>query len=160
MALDVLSRRGQQAVEASRAGLALVGRRYVETAQDKEGDIDGFFLSEDGRTLAAAFEAKARNMTLQQLRGQFKNEWILSFDKISKGAVISKSLRVPFFGVVYLVPDQVTLLVKLTDDSGNVVVPVRLDVTDTQATCNGGKATRTNAYVSMEKAWIYRSGAA
>ena len=41
------------------AGLALVGRRYVETAQDKEGDIDGFFLSEDGTTLAAAFEAKA-----------------------------------------------------------------------------------------------------
>lgn len=159
MALDALTQRGQQAIEESRTGLALVGRQYVETSQDKEGDIDGFFLSEDGRTLAAAFEAKARNMTLKQLRGQFKNEWILTFEKISKGSIISKSLRVPLFGVVYLVPDRITMLVKLTDDYGNIVDPVRLGVTETRATCNGGKATRTNAYISMADAWIYREAA-
>jgi hypothetical protein len=159
MALDVLSKRGRQAVEESRLGLALVGRPYVETAQEREGDIDGFFLSQNGTTLAAAFEAKARDMTLDQLRNGYGNEWLVTYEKIAKGAAISRSLCVPLFGVVYLIPDQTTLLVKLTDDHGNIVAPVRLAVTETRANCNGGKAIRTNAYVSMENAYLYRRAA-
>ena len=159
MSLDVLSNKGRKAVEESRVGLALVGRRFVETRQDREGDIDGFFLSANGGELAAAFEAKARNMTLDQLRNSYGNEWLVTFEKISKGSVIAKSLCVPFFGVVYLVPDKITLLVKLTDDHGNIVAPCRLEVTDTQATCNGGHARRTNAYINMANAHVYRSAA-
>jgi hypothetical protein len=159
MSLDALSPVGKKAIDESRYGLSLIPRRIVETRQDREGDIDGFFLSADGNELAAAFEAKARNMTLEQLRKSFKNEWILTFEKISKGAIISKSLCVPFFGVVYLIPDKTTLLVKLTDDHGNIVAPVRLEVTDTQATCNGGHAKRTNAYINMANAHVYRSAA-
>ncbi len=159
MALDVLSERGKKAVEQLRDGLRMIGRQYVETRQDVEGDIDGFFLSADGTTLAAAFEGKARNMSLSDLENRFDNEWLVTYEKIAKGAVISRSLRVPYFGVVYLVPDKTTLLVKLTDDHGNIVAPMRLGVTDTQATCNGGKATRTNAYVSMVSAKAYRVAA-
>ena len=159
MALDVLSKKGQKAIEESRIGLSLVGRQYVETSQEREGDIDGFFLSQNGTTLAAAFEAKARDMTLSQLRNQFGGEWLVTFEKIVKGAAISRSLCVPLFGVVYLIPDKTTLLIKLTDDHGNIVAPVRLAVTETKANCNGGMATRTNAYVSMDNAYIYRAAA-
>lgn len=156
MGLDVLTPKGQQAVIEARNGLALIGRQYVETDQNKQGDIDGFFLSKDGREVAAAFEIKARDMTLDQLTGRFRNEWILTFDKINKGAMIAKSLRVPFFGVVYLITDQITLLVKIADDEGNIVSPVRLAVTETQANCNGGVAIRTNAYVCMNDAYMYK----
>ena len=156
MSFDVLSKKGREAVEQSRLGLALIPRQYVETSQDREGDIDGFFLSADGKEIAAAFETKARDMTLDKLRNSYNDEWILTFEKINKGSIISRSLCVPFFGVVYLIPDRITLLAKLTDDHGNIVAPVRLDVTETKANCNGGHAIRTNAYVSMKNAHLYR----
>lgn len=155
MSLDALSEKGKQAIAESRIGLSLIGREYVETRQDREGDIDGFFLGE-GTAVVAAFEVKARNMTLEQLRTTFSNEWILTFEKINKGAAISRSLCIPFFGVVYLIPDRTTLLVKLTDDHGNIVAPVRLGVTETRATCNGGVANRTNAYINMSRAKVFR----
>jgi hypothetical protein len=156
MALDALSINGMKAIEQSRIGLSLIGREYVETRQDREGDIDGFFLSKDGKEIVAAFEVKARNMTLAQLQNQFKNEWILTFEKINKGSAISRSLCIPFFGVVYLIPDAVTLLVQLCDDKGNPATTFRVDNTETQATCNGGKASRSNAYISMKSAKQFR----
>ena len=159
MALDVLSPRGAEAVAQSRAGLALVGQQYVETQQDREGDIDGFFLSSDGREIVAAFEAKARDMTLEMLRTKFRNEWILTFDKIVRGAAIAKATRVPLLGVCYLIPSDTTLVIRLADEDGNIVAPCRIEMTKTRATCNGGTAIRSNAYVSMAKAraYAYRS---
>jgi hypothetical protein len=99
-------------------------------------------------------EIKAREMTEAELK-RFGNEWLVTFEKIQKGALIAKSLCVPFYGVLYLIPDQKTYLVKLTDEHGNIVAPMRLEVTETQATCNGGTALRTNAYVSVEGAKVY-----
>ena len=155
--LDVLSPKGQKAIEDLRKGLALVGHRYIETNQDRDADIDGFFLTDDGRTILAAYEGKARDMTLDQLRRSFDNEWILTFDKISKGAAIARALRVPLHGVIYLVPDNVALVIKLTDSLGNIITPLRTAVTETKANCNGGKAIRTNAYVRMDKARVCRA---
>lgn len=157
MTLDVLSAKGQKAVEQARQGLSLIPRRYVETRQDREGAIDGFFLNESSSHIAAAFEVKARDMTFDQLMQRYKGEWILTFEKIKKGADVARYMCVPFFGVVYLVPENRTLLVQLTDDHGNIVAPMRLEVTETQANCNGGHATRTNAFISMKNAMVFNS---
>lgn len=156
MSLGVLSEKGQKAVEQARVGLSLIPRKYIETSQSREGAIDGFFLNDSGEYIAAAFEVKARDMTLERLNKSFAGEWLLTFEKIKKGAEVAKHLCVPFFGVVYLVPEDKTLLIKLTDDHGNIVAPMRLEVTPTQATCNGGSAMRTNAYISMHSARVFK----
>ena len=154
MSLDANTEKGQNYVNHSRAGIHLIPQPFVETAQDKAGDIDGFFLKQDRKTIVAAVEIKAREMTEAELK-RFGNEWLVTFEKIQKGALIAKSLCVPFYGVLYLIPDQKTYLVKLTDEHGNIVAPMRLEVTETKATCNGGTALRTNAYVSVEGAKVY-----
>ncbi len=154
MALDVLSPRGQKAVAYARRGLFLVGQPYVETRQDVDGDIDGFFLSSNNEVVAT-FECKSRDMSLAELRGRFKNEWILTFEKVSKGAAVARATRTPLLGVVYLTKDDKALVVRIADEYGNIVAPMRLAVTETQATCNGGAATRTNAYINMGKARLY-----
>lgn len=155
MGLDVLSERGRQAVEDARVGLSYIGRQYVETPQETSADIDGFFLSRDTRSIAAAFEAKARDMTIEQLRGQFRNEWILTHDKIEKGAAIARALCVPFYGVCYLIPSEITLVIKIADPAGNVVADYRIDETRTKENCNGGSIIRKNAFIKMDRARIY-----
>jgi hypothetical protein len=154
MSLDCLTEKGQEAIAHSRIGAQKVPRVFIETAQDKAGDIDGFFLDKDEKTIAAAVEIKARDMTEEELR-TYKSEWLVTFEKIQKGAHIAKSLCVPFYGLLYLIPDQKTYLIKLADDHGNIVAPMRLKVTETQANCNGGHAERTNAYICMKEAKVY-----
>jgi len=156
MGLDVLSERGRKAVEDARVGLSYVGRQYVETPQETSADIDGFFLSRDGRSISAAFEAKAREMSFQQLRGNFGNEWILTFSKMERGAAIARALCVPFVGVCYLIPDEVTLVITIANAAGEIVADYRVKETRTQDNCNGGSVIRENAFIKMDRARIYR----
>jgi len=51
-----------------------------------------------------------------------------------------------------LVEDDLLLVQKIVDKDGNVVGNIRLEKTTTQATVNGGIATRTNAFIDMSKA--------
>ena len=150
MSLDVLTENGQIAVEHSRRALELIGKKYVETKQDTTADIDGFFIHENN--VIACYEIKSRNTTLDELEGRFNNEWIITYDKIIRGAAIAKALQVPFCGILYLVDDDISMLVKITDEIGELCVPIRVVRSKTQATCNGGSANRVNAYVNMDSA--------
>ena len=58
--------------------------------------------------------------------------------------------------VLYLVPDETVLVLRLTDAEGQFLVPYRTERTVTQKTVNGGTAQRLNAYLSMKTAAVYR----
>lgn len=154
MSLDVLSENGQLAVKQSRRALELLGCKYVETKQDTTSDIDGFFLN-DANEVIACYEIKSRNNSLDDLENKFNDEWLITYDKIIKGAVIAKALQIPFYGVLYLVKDDTTLLIKIAGSNGEFIPNIRIERTKTQATCNGGTANRVNAYINMRSAKEY-----
>lgn len=121
----------------------------IQTPKTEPADIDGFVVK-DG-TIVAVLENKCRNMTTDILQ-KFGNEWLVTYEKIAKGADVAKRLRVPFVGALYLIPDNKVLLVTIADKMGNLLPRIRIQRSKTQETINGGEIVRTNAYISMDGA--------
>lgn len=152
--MDATTENGLRAIADGNVGLARIGRPYVVTHQSRPADIDGFFL--EGSIVIACFEVKTRYMSEEVLRGQFGNKWLISMDKVEKGAAVAKAVCAPFIGVLVLPPSAMTLSVQIANWRGEIVAKMKTEVTETQATCNGGKASRLNAFIDMTEADIWR----
>ena len=111
--------------------------------------MDGFTIK--GDRITSCFESKCRKMTRRQL-AQWGNEWLVTYEKIQHGATLARTLGVPFYGFLYLVPDGIILTVKIADKQGDFLPRIRLERTETQRTINGGKIVRTNAYIDISNA--------
>lgn len=131
---------------------ACPGISVIQTPKHLPADVDGVIVK--GGEAIAVYEAKCRDMTRQQL-AKFGNEWLLTFDKLQKGADIARSLCVPLIGYLYLVPDHVVLSVRLADRCGQFLPRMRLERTETQECCNGGQIVRTNAYIDVSVARVF-----
>lgn len=154
--MDATTENGIKAIQQARAGLIATGIPFVETPQDEPADVDGFFLNADETEVVACFEAKARSMSLAELK-EMGGEWLMSAQKVVKGREMARRLRVPFYGVLYLVPDKITMLVLIADKDGEIACGIRYAVTETQATCNGGTARRKNAFIDMKQSKRWRA---
>lgn len=154
MSLDIATPKGQISLQQEQSMLAIIetghpGFRAIQTHKDKPADVDGFIVH--GQSIMAVFESKCRDMTREQL-AKFGNEWLVTFEKLQKGALIARALCVPLVGYLFLVPDKKVLSVRLTDERGNYLPKIRIERTETQATTNGGEIVRTNAYIDMSSA--------
>lgn len=127
---------------------------FIETPKDEPADIDGFIIRNG--TLVSGVEVKCRMMTLEDLRGKYDNQWLITYDKIERGINVCRSLGVDFRGFLYLVPSRTLLIVKLWDHKTRYMAKMDLDESRTQATVNGGSIVRLNAYVDMHDATVIR----
>jgi len=156
--LDINTPKGRICAEQQREALEILkettGRSFLMTADDNSADIDAFSINEKG-SLESVMEIKSRDMTLNQLQ-DFKDEWLVTFNKIISGLHFSSMLKVPFYGVLHLIPDQKVLTIKIADEHGEACVPFRVDRTQTQKTCNGGQVVRVNAYINMASAKVFQ----
>lgn len=154
MALDILTPKGQQTVRDEDRAAALwesnnPGFRYCRTPKDSACSVDAILVDRQG-VLKAVVESKCRyTLTQEQFFGSFKGEWLVTMDKLTRGAAVAQQLCVPYYGFLYLVADGVLLTQKIADERGQFAVPFRCDNTLTQRTVNGGEAIRANAYISM-----------
>lgn len=155
--LDINTPRGRKAAQLQAEALSIVtdacGVRFVTTSDIDSAFIDAMAINADNEVQAVA-EVKSRDMTEAQLK-RFGNEWLLTYEKILHGALIAKYLRVPFIGVLYLIPDAKVMTIVIADKDGELIAPIRINRTETQKTINGGKIIRTNAYLNMDSARIY-----
>jgi len=154
MNLDIDTPKGQISLQQERQLLdslraAYPGKCFVETKKDMPAQIDGVIIEK--RTLIGVFESKCRNMTSEQMH-KFNDQWLVTYEKIVAGAEISKRLRVPFYGFLFLIDEPIGLNVKITDNEGNFIPDIKIERTKTQRTINGGSIIRTNAYISLETA--------
>ena len=94
------------------------------------------------------FLSSCREMTRTQLT-EWDDEWLVTYDKVQKAVGLAKQLCVPVVGYLLLIPDRIVVVTRLINDRGEVVAPMRLDRTQTQATINGGQVVRTNAYIKI-----------
>jgi len=154
LSLAILTPQGQiyaaDQIEAARIVFLRGSARFVHTNLKEKAIIDGVIV-EDGIIVGVA-EIKTRETTLSTLRTSFNNEWLITANKIDFLKTASILFDAPGYGILYLKPDKMCLMVKITDESGAICCDYCREETVTQATCNGGTATRVNAFINMSKA--------
>ena len=147
------------------AGLRTVKQedRLVELLRERAPDVEYMRTSRSGDRAKAAVDAvlvragevigvaesKCRNITREEMRKSFDNEWLITAKKMFDCRAAGVLLQVPTFGLLYCVKDDSLVIVKLFDEDGESCRPMRFERTLTQATVNGGQAFRTNGYVEI-----------
>lgn len=127
--------------------------RYVETPKHLPADVDAFLMH--GDDLRQVVETKCRyDCDLEKFMGAYRGDWLVTWEKIEKAKNLARQLCMGLTGFLYLVPSKTLLVQRITDDTGRLLVPMRLETTVTQATTNGGSAKRTNAYINMKNAMV------
>jgi len=158
--LDILTPKGQKSLsderDVKRWFESTFNLKYVETPKHRAAFVDAVIIKDE---VVAVVETKCRyNTSLDDFKTKFSNEWLVTWEKLNSGIRISKDLAVPFYGILYLVESGIVMTIVVSDSLGNVVAPIRLETTVTQATINGGSANRTNAFINMKTAKTYSIG--
>jgi hypothetical protein len=159
--MDILTERGQVSLNDEQFLARWLEKnfsmRYIQTPKGTPALIDAVLTNKNSSELLGVAETKCRYdlVSLEQFQANYKNEWLVTWSKVSNAINIATSLGVPCVGFLYLVKPKVLLAQRLSDNDGRLAVEVRLSTTSTQATINGGRAMRTNAFISMADAKIF-----
>jgi len=155
--VDVLSKRGVATLEQEERAAHLISLhfpqyQYIHTPKHKPARVDAMLCR--GGDISRVIETKCRTCSLHTFRTSFKNEWLITYEKLAASRHIASELGVPLAGFLYLVPDDVLLVQQITDDNGLWKVKIRLEATQTQRTINGGLQVRNNAFIDMSNAAV------
>jgi hypothetical protein len=154
--LDILTPKGQESKRQEDRAIALWYKvypelRYCETPKDKPAAIDALIVKDD--QIQAVVETKCRpqlNMTIFAL--EHKSRWLVTDEKIRKAQQIAEALQVPFVGFLYMPETDALFFETLWHPNKGWTVDIQVKETQTQATINGGKIVRKNAYIDMSRA--------
>jgi hypothetical protein len=158
--LDINTERGRKFALDQKVAVEIVfgpayAHRFKFTSDEGPAAADGIILHND--VIAGVVEIKSRpDMTHERLMGERNGEWLLTKQKLDDLQSLSRLLRVPGFGFLYLPASELVLAIRLTSADGTVCCHFREEKTRTQATCNGGVAWRANAFIDMRGSRIYR----
>lgn len=130
---------------------------FLETPKDRPALIDGFI--HQGGVLLSGVEVKCRNLTTSDLKHKFNNRWLITHEKVEQGIGICEKLGIDYRGFLYLVPDDLLLIVPIWVYGKGIVCDMELDATKTQATVNGGQALRLNAFIDVSNARVIHEAA-
>jgi hypothetical protein len=149
--LDINTPLGQRSLAHERRAASIIKSHwdceYLKTPPKSAAVVDAIILRDD--IIAAVAETKCREMTEAQLRGEFNNTWLVTLSKVLRAVDVASMLCVPLWGILYLIPDDVVLRIKIWSPDKQWLVPFSVGKTFTQATINGGEALRDNAYIHM-----------
>lgn len=160
MGLDILTPKGQKTLADLDKAISLFlqanpGLSYTPTPDDQPADVDGV-VAVRGGAMRAVVEVKCRyEVSLDHFQTRFNNEWLVTMDKLTRGAAVSRALSVPLYGFLYLVEGNTLLTKRITGSDGLFTTKFRCDCTETQRTVNGGTAVRANAYIDMRDSKVY-----
>lgn len=155
--LDIQTERGQQTladeVSVARYIESQHGVHYVRTDKDSPAIVDAILLMKDDMRIAGLVETKCRyDVTEHEFDTRYGCEWLMTWAKLEQAIKLAASLCTPLIGMLYLKRSNRLLVQRICSPDGLLSAPIRLATTETQATCNGGKATRVNGYISMRNA--------
>jgi hypothetical protein len=121
--------------------------QYIQTPKHSPAKVDAVLVRED--MIIGLAETKCRyKINLQDFRNKFKNEWLVTWEKLESGLKLAEQLCVPLYGFLYLVDDDVLLIQNLNK------IEIRKEFTETQKTINGGKIVRENGFIPMNDALV------
>lgn len=146
--LDVLTPRGMEANltahRVAEAAAARWGLGWSPTPEGRPALVDGAF-TKAGRLYALA-ECKVRSDSRAEIR-KWGDTYLITYEKLYKGKELAAGLALPLVLVVYLRPDEMVHVWKVSTPDGRWAVPYDARETTTRATVNGGTATRLNAFL-------------
>ena len=154
--MDILTERGQETLQQVADAIDIWTRhyptlQYVHTPSDRPADIDGVIIQKG--TIRGIVEIKCRvSMSLEAFDNDYKSEWLVTFDKIIRCMRVSNAVQAPFVGFLYFPREKVLLYKTIYRPDQGVQATMRVENTATQATVNGGKINRDNAYIDMKDA--------
>jgi hypothetical protein len=155
--LDINTPKGQISLQQENKMLRRIedywGAKIIETDKEKPSTVDGFLVKNN--IIVGVFESKCRNLSLDELNGF--GSWLITAQKIEKGRLISEYVGAPFLGFLYLLKDDKIMFWKITDDTGVYLFDFEAMETETQATINGGRVVRKNAYLPVEHGQMVES---
>jgi hypothetical protein len=85
---------------------------------------------------------------------KFKEQWLVTAEKIRKAAKVADTLQVPFIGFFYLAKEDALYFETIWKPETSWNVKIENKMSRTQATVNGGTIVRENAYIDMTNAKI------
>lgn len=154
--MDILTVRGQESARHELRAAELFERRfryrYNHTPKERPAVVDAV-VTKDG-AISCIVETKCRDMTYDLLMGRYRGEWLITLDKLERAAALAKGLCVPLVGCLYLIPDDLLLVLTITRPDGSWALEFRRERTGTQETINGGFIHRINAYLPMHGATV------
>ncbi len=137
--MDITSSKGKKTVEEEKFMLSKFKEYWkcetIHTPIDKGSACDGFFVRNN--ETKALFESKCRHLTLDELEDF--GTWMITHEKILKCQTVSRLLCIPFYGLLYLVDDNLIMYWKITDDQGRFLFEFKNEIRPTQYCVNGGE---------------------
>lgn len=153
MSLDIDTHKGRiTLVQEQRAASILLRSRgygYIRIPQ-KTAPFDCFLVYE-GMVRAIA-ETKCRDMSAEKFFKDYAGLWLITYEKLRSGGEMADRIGVPFYGLLYLVPDDLLLAQQIYNPETGKWAPFNVANTLTQRTVNGGQIYRSNAYLDMNSA--------
>ncbi len=108
---------GIEALRQNRIALKAIERQtgfeFLGISNDEPSRIDGFIYDPAKGILVGSYEVKTRNYGLVKLQTTYGNRWMISWSKLQAALLITKELRIPFFGVLHLHDDNSALMVEI-----------------------------------------------
>jgi hypothetical protein len=153
--MDILTEKGQETKRQEDAAIVLwhdryPNLRYIETPKDKPASVDGLIVKNG--VIQAVVETKCRQCSVIEFTVTWESRWLVTAEKIKKGASIARELCVPFVGFLYLPEAKILMHKTLWHPDKGWVAALEEKETRTQATVNGGSVIRLNAFIDMSDA--------
>ncbi len=108
---------GIEALRQNRIALKAIERQtgfeFLGISNDEPSRIDGFIHDPAKGILVGSYEVKTRNYGLIKLHTTYGNRWMISWSKLQAALLITKELRIPFFGILHLHDDNSALMVEI-----------------------------------------------
>jgi hypothetical protein len=145
---------GLEALRQNRIALKAIERQtgfeFLGISNDEPSRIDGFIHDPAKGIIVGSYEVKTRNYGLTKLQTTYGNRWMVSWSKLQAALLITKELRIPFYGVLHLFDDDSVLMVEIFNR--NASWAANHQVTD--KTVNG--RTERMALIDMSAAAHYQ----
>lgn len=161
---DINCEEAQKMMQHQRDALNLFVSRfpkmsYCETATTGNyayAVIDAIFLKDD--VVAGIAEVKTRYVTHSKFINDYKNLWLISQKKIDNCKKIADFLNAPFWGFLYLEPDNLLLYIKIYDPFESTPLSCELIVQEwtTTGPLINEKKKEPCAFINMEDAYVIK----
>lgn len=156
--LDCETDKGKIAIEEELKTLDAIDAMGYVVAKTKNNNhpCDAVILiRKEGRLYVhgvAEIKTRQRPLTYEYI---VKNGYLITNKKITDGRKHGMILGVPFYIFVRIVGDARLLMWKVTDGDGQYCFRYETKMSSTQATINGGKTIRENAYLPGDRMQVF-----
>ena len=149
--LDINTKLGQKSLKDEHKMLEYIQNKFnvkfIETLKYKSSACDGFICR--NFKIIGLFESKCR-YDMDSILLEERGSWLITHKKLLECQTLSKLLKIPFIGFLYLDLDRTIYSCKVTNSDGDFTIKYETKNTITKKTINGGKIERENAFIPVK----------